>query len=137
MVLSPRCALLFVSAVTASAMAFAQQPAPPVPKMLVKEIVEGMPRGEKQEITIFSATIAPGAKTPFHTHRFPVAAYVLEGTFTLELEGRPTLVAKAGEAIVEPPKVKMTGYNRSTTEPTRVVIFYVSEPGQPFLDPAH
>jgi hypothetical protein len=39
--------------------------------------------------------------------------------------------------MVEPPGVRMTGYNRSTTEPLRVVIFYVTEPGLPFLDPIH
>jgi quercetin dioxygenase-like cupin family protein len=70
-------------------------------------------------------------------HRFPVTAYVLEGTFTLEMEGRAPVTVKAGQAIVEPPRVKMTGYNRSSTEPMRVVIFYVSDPDTPFLDPAH
>ena len=44
---------------------------------------------------------------------------------------------KAGEAMVEPPNVKMIGYNRSTTEPMRVVTFYVSDPDTPFLDPIH
>jgi hypothetical protein len=43
---------------------------------------------------------------------------------------------KAGEAMVEPPMVKMTGYNRSATEPVRLVIFYTSDPDTPFLDPA-
>jgi hypothetical protein len=38
--------------------------------------------------------------------------------------------------MVEPPQVKMTGYNRSSSDLTRVVIFYVSEPGTPFLDVA-
>ena len=45
------------------------------------------------------------------------------------------VVVKAGQAFVEPPNVKMTGYNRSATEPLRLVIFYVSEPDTPFLDP--
>lgn len=31
----------------------------------------------------------------------------------------------------------MTGYNRSSSEALEVVIFYVSEPGTPFLDPVH
>jgi hypothetical protein len=39
--------------------------------------------------------------------------------------------------MVEPPNVKMIGYNRSTTEPMRVVTFYVSDPDTPFLDPIH
>jgi hypothetical protein len=41
----------------------------------------------------------------------------------------------AGEAMVETPNVKMIRYNRSTTEPMRVVTFYVSDPDAPFLDP--
>jgi quercetin dioxygenase-like cupin family protein len=107
------------------------------PNMLLKQIVEGMPKGDKQEISILTATLKPGDKTPFHTHAFPVSVYVLEGAFTLELEGRPTVTIKAGESMVEPPHVKMTGYNRSTSESTRVVIFYVADPGTPFLHPVH
>jgi hypothetical protein len=42
---------------------------------------------------------------------------------------------KAGQAMLEPPNVRMTGYNRSDSEPLRVVIFYVSDPDKPFLDP--
>jgi quercetin dioxygenase-like cupin family protein len=66
-----------------------------------------------------------------------VTVYVLEGTFTLEIEGRAPITVGAGQAMVEPPQVKMTGYNRSSTEAMRVVIFYVSDPDTPFLDPAH
>jgi len=39
--------------------------------------------------------------------------------------------------MVEPPNVKMTGFNKSTTELMKVVIFYVADPGTPFLDPLH
>jgi quercetin dioxygenase-like cupin family protein len=63
-----------------------------------------------------------------------VTGYALEGAFTLEVEGREPVTVRAGEAMVEPPHVKMTGYNRSTTEPIKLVIFYVSEPDTPFLD---
>ena len=62
--------------------------------------------------------------------------YVLEGEFTLEMEGRAPVTVKAGQAMVEPPQVRMTGYNRST-EPLRVLIFYVSDPDTPFLDLVH
>ena len=105
------------------------------PDLLVREIVQGMPKGERQEVRVLTATLKPGDKTPFHTHRFPVTVYVLEGVFTLEMEGRAPVTVKAGQAMVEPPQVKMTGYNRSSTEPLRVVIFYVSDPDTPFLDP--
>ena len=103
------------------------------PNMVLQQVVEGLPTDDKQTVRVMTATFRPGDKTVYHTHRFPVTVYVLEGAFTLELDGRPPLTVKAGEAMVEPPKVAMTGYNRSATE-TRVVIFYVSANDTPFLD---
>jgi quercetin dioxygenase-like cupin family protein len=107
------------------------RPDPPV----LRETVSGMPRGERQEVRVLTATLKAGDKTVFHTHRFPVTVYILEGAFTLEMEGRAPVTINAGQAMVEPPNVKMTGYNRSATNQTRVVIFYVSDPDTPFLDP--
>lgn len=107
------------------------------PNLVLRELVRGMPRGGTQEVRVLTASFNPGDKTVFHTHRFPVTVYVLEGAFTLELDGREPVTVKAGQAIVEPPDVKMTGYNRSNSEPLRVLIFYVSDPDTPFLDPVN
>ncbi len=105
------------------------------PQLLLREIAQGMPKGERQEVRVLTASVKPGDKTLFHTHRFPVTVYILEGAFTLEMEGREPVTVKAGQAMVEPPHVRMTGYNRSSSEPLPVVIFYVSDPDTPFLDP--
>jgi len=78
-----------------------------------------------------------GERTLFHTHRFPVTVYILEGAFRLELEGREPITVRTGQAKMMPPNVKMTGYNNSSTDPLRLVVFYVSDPGMPFLDPIH
>jgi quercetin dioxygenase-like cupin family protein len=99
-------------------------------------VVTDMPRGERQQIQVLAASFRPGDRTVFHTHRHPVTVFVLEGAFTLELEGREPVTVRTGEVLVEPPGVRMTGYNRAE-EPLRVLIFYVSEPGAPFLDPIH
>jgi len=115
----------------------AQQPGLARPNLVLSEMVEQMPRGERQQVRVLTATFQPGDRTGFHTHRSPVTVYVLEGEFTLELEGRPPVVVGPGKAYVEPPHMKMTGYNRSSTEPLKVVIFYVSDPATPFLDPVH
>ncbi len=104
------------------------------PSVLHDEVLTTMPRGAQQQVRVLTATFKPGQQTPFHTHRFPVAVYVLEGAFTLEMQGHPVMTMKAGESLVEAPGTPMTGYNRSTGQ-TRVVIFYVSDPGTPFLDP--
>jgi len=107
------------------------------PNMVLQQIVEGLPTDVKQTVRVMTATFKPGDKTVYHTHRFPVTVYVLEGAFTLELDGRAPIVVKTGEALVEPPGVRMTGYNRSAADPLRVVIVYVSDPDTPFLDVVH
>jgi quercetin dioxygenase-like cupin family protein len=120
-----------------SLIAIAQERGVVKPQLLLSEIVQGMPKGERQEVRVLTASFQPGDKTMFHTHRFPVTVYVLEGAFTLEMEGREPVTVKAGQPMVMPPHVKMTGHNRSSTEPLRVVIFSVSDPDTPFLDPVH
>ncbi len=106
------------------------------PNLVLQQIVEGLPTDAKQSVRVMTASFKPGDKTVYHTHRFPVTVYVLEGAFTLELDGKPPLTVKAGEALVEPPKVAMTGYNRTDAE-TKVIIFYVSTVDTPFLDMLH
>ena len=124
-----------VVTIVASAIASGDAMGQARPEPTLREIVTGMPRGERQEVRVLTATIKPGDKTPFHTHRFPVTVHMLEGAFTLEMEGKPPVTIKAGQAMVEPPNVKMTGHNRSATDPIRLVIFYVSDPETPFFDP--
>ena len=53
-----------------------------------------MPRGERQEVRVLTASFKPDDET-----------------------------------------VKMTGHDRIATDPIRLVIFYVSDPETPFLDP--
>ena len=113
----------------------AQTPGLAMPTLVLKESVLQMPKSDTQEIRVLTASFKPGDKTVFHSHRSPVTVYVLEGQFTLDLEGRVPVVVRAGEAFVEPPHVKMTGYNKSATDALRVVIFYVSDVDTPFLDP--
>jgi quercetin dioxygenase-like cupin family protein len=120
-----------------SSVAMAQEPAVMKPQLLLSEVIQGMPKGEKQEVRVLTASFKPRDKTMFHMHHFPVAVYVLEGAFTLEMEGREPVAVKAGQAIVMPSQVKMTGYNRSSTDPLRLVMFNVSDPGTPYLDPVH
>ena len=124
--------VLFISLV-----AMAQEEGVIKPQLLLSEVIQGMPKGDKQEVRVLTASFKPRDKTMFHTHRFPVTVYVLEGAFTLEMEGSEPVTVKAGEAIVMPSHVKMTGYNRSSTDPLRLVIFNVSDPGTPYLEPVH
>ena len=122
-------------AFAASMSAHAQAPGLAAPTLVLKESVARMPKTDLQEIRVLTAAFKPGDRTVFHSHRSPVTVYVLEGQFTLDLDGRAPVVVSAGQAFVEPPNVQMTGHNKSTTDALRVVIFYVSDIGTPFLDP--
>lgn len=102
---------------------------------LHREVVRTMSRGEDQEVRVLSATLDPGDRTPHHSHRFPVTVYMLEGTFTLELDDREPVHVRAGEVFVEPAHVTMTGRNLDPKVPARMVLFYVSDPDTPFADP--
>lgn len=102
---------------------------------LHREVVQTMSRGEDQEVRVLSATLDPGDRTPHHSHRFPVTVYMLEGTFTLELDDREPVHVRAGEVFVEPAHVAMTGRNLDPKVPARMVLFYVSDPDTPFADP--
>lgn len=107
------------------------------PNLVLDAPIGNLPKADTSEIRVFTATLNPGDKTPTHTHRFPVIAYVLDGSFTLERKGKPTLTVNAGQAFVETPGDETTGYNRSADKLAKVVIFYVSAPDTPFLDPVN
>lgn len=104
-------------------------------KPLHREKVLSLPTSAEQEIRVINARLSPGDTTPRHTHRYPVTVYMLEGTFTLHLDGREPVTIKAGEVFIEPPHVAMTGYNRDPATDANMVLFYVCEPDVPFADP--
>ena len=102
---------------------------------LHREIVKGMPRAIDQEVRVLFATLLPGDVTPYHSHRFPVTVFVVDGEFTLNLDDREPVTIRAGEAFVEPAGINMTGSNQGSV-PARTALFYVCEPDAPFADPA-
>ncbi len=101
---------------------------------LHREVVRGMPSQSEQEVRVLSATLQPGDVTPYHSHRYPVTVYMLEGTFTLALDEREPVAIEAGQVFVEPAGINMTGFNKGDV-PARMTLFYVCEPGVPFADP--
>jgi quercetin dioxygenase-like cupin family protein len=106
------------------------RPDPPV----LTELSSEFPKDDQLEARVLTATLQPGSTSPWHTHSAPVVVYVIEGTITLEFDGREPISKKAGEALLEPINVKLRAANNGQT-PTRVVIFQVSPPKAPFLTP--
>lgn len=128
-------AVVALDVVSAAPLALAQDARPaPKPTTLLQETVEGMPTGEQQEIRVLTATFKPGDKTVHHSHPFPVTVHILEGTFTIEMDGHEPVTLSAGESYVEPADTAMIGSNQSDAD-VKALVFFVSTPGTPFLVP--
>lgn len=127
--------LVTIGLALASLAAYPDQGGQAKPEMIAKNVVLGMPTALSQEIRVLTATLQPGTRSVFHTHRSPVTTYVMEGELSLETEGNDPAVYSAGQVFFEKPDVPTTAYNASTTVPAKVIIFYVSDLDTPFLDP--
>lgn len=93
------------------------------------------PQGGTPEITGILVTLPPGANTGWHTHPSPCVAYILEGEISLELEGRPTRIYKAGDSIVEVVNLPHRGTAQGD-KPVKILFFAISEKGTPIAKPA-
>jgi quercetin dioxygenase-like cupin family protein len=84
---------------------------------------------------VASVELPVGGREGRHTHPGAGFAYVLEGSITLEHEGRQTMTYKAGDAVyIEANKVH-EGINASSA-PVKLVATFVVEKGKPLASPA-
>jgi quercetin dioxygenase-like cupin family protein len=102
----------------------------------IEELLKAPLTGEPgREVDIRIYTFAPGTVLPWHIHpdghEF---VYQLEGTLTLEIEGKPTREVKAGEAVYVPPNVVHRGSNRSATEPAKLHVVRVKPKDKPLAE---
>jgi quercetin dioxygenase-like cupin family protein len=82
------------------------------------------------EITILKITVPPGESTGWHKHLFPVFAYIIEGTLTVELENNKSIVLTKSSAFSEVLNTYHNGINKGS-ENVVLIAFYMGEKGQP------
>lgn len=85
------------------------------------------------ETVIGMAEIAPNVKIGRHTHPGPESGYVLEGGFTLLVDGAEPMVLQAGGSYVVPAGVVHDA--ESGPDGAKVIATYVIEKGQPLAAP--
>ena len=83
-----------------------------------------------QEGVVWLIEISPGAATGKHYHPGHEFAYVLEGSGTLEVEGKPPMALKPGAAIYQPPGQVHNGRNASATAPLKILVLHITEKGK-------
>jgi quercetin dioxygenase-like cupin family protein len=74
--------------------------------------------------------LGPGAREGKHTHPGTLVGYVLEGTLTLERQGKPTATYKAGDSFVVEAGVVHEGINNGKV-PYKAEVTYIVQKGKP------
>jgi quercetin dioxygenase-like cupin family protein len=86
------------------------------------------------ETVIGIAEIAPNVNVGKHTHPGPESGYLLEGDFTLLVEGQAPKALKAGESYQVPAGAVHDA--RTGDKGAKVIATYVVEKGKPLASPA-
>ncbi len=87
------------------------------------------PSVPNEEITMLKITIPPGKTTGWHEHDFPVFAYVLKGTLTVEFENDKTLKFPVNSSFSEVVHTIHRGTNMENTDLV-LLAFYLGEKGK-------
>lgn len=90
--------------------------------------------GTNFETVIGTAEIAANVSIGRHTHPGPESGYVLDGEFTLIVEGKPEKALKVGDSYQVPSGAIHDA--RSGSAGAKVIATYVVEKGKPLATPA-
>lgn len=84
----------------------------------------------RNEIRAFLVEIAPGGQAGRHMHPIPTFAYILEGELSVEIDGQPPRLYRAGQAWVESVMTWHNAFNRGGS-PAKFLVVYAAEEGKP------
>jgi quercetin dioxygenase-like cupin family protein len=80
---------------------------------------------------------APGAASPPHRHPGVVFGYVLEGAVEIALNSAAPILYRKGDSWYEPPRaLHRVAWNKSSTEPARILAFLIVDKGHQLVEPA-
>jgi quercetin dioxygenase-like cupin family protein len=75
---------------------------------------------------------APGETSQPHQHNADLFVYVLEGSIISQMQGESAKTVHAGQVFYESPTdVHSISRNASTTQPAKLLVFYVKVKGAP------
>lgn len=100
--------------------------------MLLKTDLKGL---EGKEAVVLLAELAPGAAAGKHYHPGNEVNYVLEGSGVLEIDGKPAITLQVGTTSHIQPREVHDARNTSATDPLKILVFWVTDKGQPLTIP--
>jgi len=88
------------------------------------------PNFQSDEVSIVKVIIPSGKSTGWHKHNFPVFAYVLQGTLTVEIENRKSLQFSQNSSFSEVINTLHNGINNGKKD-VILIAFFMGEKGKP------
>ena len=100
-----------------------------------KELQRAAVAGAKRkEVVLVLREMPPGKESGKHSQSGTEVAYVLEGSMTLEVQGKSPVTLKAGDSFQTGPRQVHNVKNASATAPGKALVFYVVEKGKALSD---
>jgi quercetin dioxygenase-like cupin family protein len=88
-----------------------------------------------REVVTAVAEFQPGATPGRHTHAGEEVGYVIDGTISLEQEGKPAATLKAGQSFLIPAGTIHNATNTGSGV-AKILATYIVEKGKPLATPA-
>lgn len=88
------------------------------------------PTFANDEVSIVKVTLPPGKSTGWHKHFFPVFAYVLKGTLTVEVKNKKSLQFPVNSSFSEVINTLHNGVNNGN-EDVILIAFFMGEKDKP------
>ncbi|MDE2058127.1 MAG: cupin domain-containing protein [candidate division NC10 bacterium] len=104
------------------------QQAPMNRTVLLKTPLAGI---EGKEGMLVLVEFAPGAVTGLHYHHGEELIYLLEGTISMEVKGKPPVTLKRGDTFHLAPEQVHRVKNLSVATPAKALTFNIAEKDQP------
>lgn len=100
--------------------------------MLLRTDLKGL---EGKEAVVLLVELAPAAAAGNHYHPGNEVLYVLEGSGVLEIDGKPPITLQVGGTHHIQPREVHDARNTSATDPLKILVFWVTDKGQPLTIP--
>ena len=108
-----------------------EQPADALSATLKRTVLQQCPSSiPGREIVQVITEIPPGVESGWHIHPGEEVGYIVAGTVEMMIEGRSTLVLRAGDPFLIPPRTPHNALDRGP-ETGRMLSTYIVEVGQP------
>src|SRR4051812_9424434 len=90
-----------------------------------------------KDADVFIIDLAPGASTGNHSHPGSEIAYILEGTATVQVDGKTTPMTQRRGTVSYLKRNQLHNVtNASKSEPLKAVVFALYDKGKPKMTPA-